>query len=61
MLCEADTLDLEQLSAYPVWYADYEPLPQTPYHYVFWQYNNKATVPGISGETDVNLQMMPRA
>lgn len=61
MLWEAYTLDLEQLSAYPVWYADYEPLPQTPYHYVFWQYDNKATVPGISGETDVNLQMMPRA
>lgn len=61
MLWEAYTLDLEQLSAYPIWYADYEPLPQTPYHYVFWQYDNKATVPGISGETDVNLQMMPRA
>lgn len=60
MLWEAFTLDLEQLSAYPVWYADYEPLPQTPYHYLFWQYDNQATVPGIAGETDVNLQMIPR-
>ena len=60
MLWEAFTYDLEQLSAYPIWYADYEPLPQTPYHYVFWQYDNTASVPGIAGETDVNLQMIPR-
>ena len=31
MLWEAYELDLEKLLDYPVWYADYEELPQTPY------------------------------
>ena len=60
MLWEAFELDLETLSEYPLWYADYEPTPQTPYHFQFWQYTNKGQVPGISGNTDLNIQMMPK-
>ena len=41
MLWEAFELDLEELEGYPVWYADYEPLPQTPYHFAMWQYTNE--------------------
>ena len=43
---------MERLSAYPIWYADYEPLPQTPYHFTFWQYSNTGSVEGISGDVD---------
>lgn len=31
MLWQAFKLDLSQLSEFPIWYADYEKLPQTPY------------------------------
>ena len=40
MLWEAYELDLEKLSDYPVWYADYEELPQPPYRFSMWQYSS---------------------
>ncbi len=58
MLWEAFELDLEELSEYPLWYADYEPVPQTPYHFRFWQYTNQGQVPGITGNTDLNIEMV---
>ena len=60
MLWEAFELDLEELSEYPLWYADYEPAPQTPYHFRFWQYTNQGQVPGITGNTDLNIEMVPK-
>ena len=51
---------MERLSAYPIWYADYEPLPQTPYHFTFWQYSNTGSVEGMSGDVDLNRQMIPK-
>lgn len=61
MLWEAYELDLTQLSEYPVWYADYEALPQTPYQFEFWQYTNQGRVEGIQGDVDLNLQMIRKA
>ena len=60
MLWEAYKLDLEQLAAYPVWYADYEPLPQTPYNFSMWQYSNSGTVDGIRGAADLNIQFIEK-
>ncbi len=60
MLWEAFELDLQTLSDYPVWYADYEEKPQTPYHFVFWQYTNEGAADGISGNVDLNIQLMHR-
>lgn len=60
MLWEAYELDLEDLEDYPIWYADYEPLPQTPYHFDFWQYTNEGSVDGIEGRTDLNIQLIPK-
>lgn len=51
-------LDMEKLSQYPVWYADYGPLPQTPYQFDFWQYTNAAAVDGITGPVDLNIQLI---
>ena len=59
MLWEAYNLDLEELSDYEIWYADYEVQPQTPYHFAFWQYYNKGDVDGISTEVDLNIQLIP--
>lgn len=60
MLWEAYELDLAQLSKYPIWYADYELLPQTPYHFTFWQYSNTGTVDGIGTDTDLNIRLIPK-
>lgn len=60
MLWEAFEFDLKQLQDLEIWYADYEKIPQTPYHFSFWQYTNEGMVDGISGATDINIQMIKR-
>ena len=60
MLWQAFKLDLEELSEYPIWYADYEEYPQTPYHFEIWQYSNEGTVDGIQGNVDLNIQMIKK-
>lgn len=60
MLWEAYELDLAQLTDYPIWYADYEALPQTPYQFTFWQYSNTGSVDGINTATDLNIRFIPK-
>lgn len=60
MLWQADTLDLVELAEYPIWYADYEEYPQTPYHFEIWQYSNEGAVDGIQGNVDLNIQMIKK-
>lgn len=58
MLWQAYKLDLTRFAEYPVWYADYELRPQTPYRFEFWQYTNTATVDGIEGPVDLDIQLI---
>ena len=58
MLWEAFELDLSQLLEYPIWYADYEPTPQTPYAFRCWQYSNTGTVDGVEGEVDLDIWLV---
>lgn len=58
MLWEAYRFDLRQLAEYPIWYADYEPLPQTPYRFEFWQYTNTGRVDGVTGDVDFDIQLI---
>lgn len=51
----AYTLDLEKLTKYDKWYADYEPHPQCPYEFSMWQYTEKGQVPGYEGNMDLNV------
>ncbi len=60
MLWEAFEFDLSQLTDIPIWYADYEELPQTPYHFVFWQYTNEGRVSGIDGNMDLDIQIIKK-
>ena len=57
MKWEAYELDLSQLSC-DIWYADYEAIPQTPYDFRFWQYSSTASVDGISGDVDLNIEFL---
>ena len=52
-------MDLKELPDIPVWYADYEPLPQTPYAFTMWQYSNEGKISGISGACDLDIQLIP--
>lgn len=58
MIWEAFLFDMSKLQEYKFWYADYEPSPQTPYHFEFWQYSEKGSVKGISGNVDLNIQFI---
>ena len=48
MMWQAFQLDLEELSEFDFWYADYEKIPQTPYRFTFWQYSCMGIVDGIN-------------
>lgn len=56
MIWESELFDLKQLAEYPIWYADYELIPQTPYDFCFWQYSESGQVDGITGIVDLNIQ-----
>jgi hypothetical protein len=56
---EAYQLDLAKLEGIPIWYADYEPQPQTPYRFTWWQYTDEGSVDGVSGPVDLNIWMIP--
>ena len=60
MLWEAFQFDMSKLVDYPFWYADYELKPQTPYKYKYWQYTNEGYVDGISGRTDLDIEIIER-
>lgn len=64
MLWEAFKFDLTSLSQYPIWYADYEDLPQTPYYFSFWQYSEKGYLDALKGKEgkdylDLDIQLIP--
>lgn len=50
-------LDLERLSAYEMWYAEYRSVPSFYYDFGMWQYTKEGTVPGISGQVPVSLAL----
>lgn len=58
MLWEAFEFDMTKISNYPIWYADYEALPQTPYQFTYWQYSNEGKVDGVSGAVDVDIELI---
>ena len=60
MVWEAFMYDMKQIGRLPIWYADYEKKPQTPYAFSFWQYTEKGHVDGISGAVDLNVQLMAK-
>ena len=60
LVWESFEFDLSRIRDIPIWYADYEPVPQTPYFFTVWQYTDSGTVPGIVGPVDLNLQLIPQ-
>ena len=49
-------LDLSRLTAYDLWYAQYETdYPGFFYDFLIWQYTSKGSVPGIAGNVDMDI------
>ncbi|MBQ8054880.1 MAG: lysozyme [Lachnospiraceae bacterium] len=56
---EDKLFDAKTLTNFDIWYADYEKIPQSPYHFSWLQYSNKGEVPGIQGDVDLDLWIIP--
>ena len=52
-------LDLSKLTDYTFWLSVPGPYPDFYYAAEFWQYTFTASVPGVSGEADLNLRFIP--
>ncbi len=48
-------MDLELVTDYGFWLAEYDDLPSYPYHYDIWQYTDRGRVDGIEGRVDLNI------
>lgn len=53
-----DLLDLEELSQYPFWLAQYKDQMNYRYQVDFWQYTETGKVPGIKGNVDIDLMFL---
>ena len=53
--------DLSRLEGYGVWFAEYSDVPTLPYNFNMWQYSSKGSVPGISGNVDMNIRFKKRS
>lgn len=50
-----DMLYLAELKEYDFWLAQYDTVLRYPYKIDMWQYSETGTVPGITGNVDINL------
>lgn len=50
-----DCYDLNQISQYDIWLAQYADCPSFPYAFKMWQYTNSGTLDGIDHSVDKNL------
>lgn len=47
--------DLDKISSYDLWYAEYQLKPSLFYNFSIWQYSANGTLDGIDSPVDVNL------
>ncbi len=50
-----DRIYIRELTEYPFWLARYDTVLNYPYKIDMWQYTETGSVPGISGNVDINL------
>ena len=48
-------IDVGSLSDYKIWMAQYVDIPTYGGRYDIWQYTSKGSVPGVSGNVDMNV------
>lgn len=47
--------DLEKISNYDIWYAEYQEKPSMYYNFDIWQYTANGTIKGVNSAVDVNI------
>ena len=47
--------DLSRLTGLDIWLAEYNDVPSYFYDFAMWQYSSKGSVPGITGNVDMNI------
>ena len=47
--------DLSRLNGIDIWLAEYNDVPSYFYDFAMWQYSSKGSVPGITGNVDMNI------
>lgn len=52
--------DMDKLSNYKIWFAQYHDEPETEYKFSIWQYSDSAKIDGITKETDLNIMMIEK-
>jgi GH25 family lysozyme M1 (1,4-beta-N-acetylmuramidase) len=51
----AESLDMDRLGDYGLWLAQYSNVPDFPYMFSAWQYTPYGSVPGITGDVDLDI------
>lgn len=51
-------IDMSKLTAYDVWLAQEEDIPDYPYQFTMWQYSTNASIDGIAGYADLNISFI---
>lgn len=49
--------DRTQLTAWPIWYAEYGSLPVAQFDFTMWQYSNAGSIDGISTSVDLDIDL----
>ena len=50
----------EYIQEFDTWVAEYNTAPRYPYEFSMWQYTSSGEVPGITGDTDMDLLLMSK-
>ncbi|MDO4520988.1 MAG: GH25 family lysozyme, partial [Erysipelotrichaceae bacterium] len=50
----------EYIQEFDTWVAEYNAAPRYPYEFSMWQYTSSGEVPGIDGDTDMDLLFVPK-
>ena len=51
-------IDMSKLTAYDVWLAQEEDVPDYPYQFTMWQYTTKASIDGIAGYANLDISFI---
>lgn len=51
-------IDMSKLTAYDVWLAQEEDIPDYPYKFTMWQYSRKGSVDGVAGYVNLNISFI---
>lgn len=54
-------VDMSKLTAYDVWLAQAEDIPDYPYQFTMWQYSTNASIDGIAGYANLNISFIDYA